>query len=269
MKHRHNKKRNTALIYEVLIKELTKSIVSEDLDRKKVVMSILKQNYNKNTSLYKELEIYKSLNKGGEINRDIAEKILKEAKSQYNDLDHEQVFKEQTKVVNMMNKFLGKDIFNNFIPSYRGLATIYQIFNSSMSPKKRVIFEQKIIDHISGVEEAAIKEIKAIDKLTFNTFLSSFNSSYGETLLSEQKKLLNTYITSFADNGLEMKIYLNEELGRLKEEVSNYLKESTGAGKTKIEQVLGLLDSFSQKPMDSSIIQNVLKVQQLVHEIKN
>ena len=77
MKHRHNKKRNTALIYEVLIKELTKSIVSEDLERKKVVMSILKQNYNKNTSLYRELEIYKSLNEGGDINRDMAERVLK------------------------------------------------------------------------------------------------------------------------------------------------------------------------------------------------
>ena len=35
MKMKHNKKRNTAFIFEVLIRELTKSIVEKDTTRKR------------------------------------------------------------------------------------------------------------------------------------------------------------------------------------------------------------------------------------------
>jgi hypothetical protein len=42
MKLRHNKKRNTAFLYETLIKELTKSVVNNNVGKKKIVLSILK-----------------------------------------------------------------------------------------------------------------------------------------------------------------------------------------------------------------------------------
>jgi len=38
---KHNKKRNTAFLYESLIKEMTKAIVRSDLKTKQVVTSIL------------------------------------------------------------------------------------------------------------------------------------------------------------------------------------------------------------------------------------
>ena len=63
--------------------------------------------------------------------------------------------------------------------------------------------------------------MKPIDKLTFRTFINKFNSTY-ESLQEEQRNLLLQYIYSFSDDGMGLKIFLNEEIGRIK----TVLKES-------------------------------------------
>ena len=75
-------------------------------------------------------------------------------------------------------------------------------------------------------------EMVPIDNLVYKTFVEKFNKSYGDSLLGEQKSLLNNYIMSFADNGLQLKMFLNEEIPRLKNAVNEKLD------KTKIEQIL-------------------------------
>jgi TATA-binding protein-associated factor Taf7 len=59
---KHNKKRNTAFLYECLIKELTKAIVREDKKRQKITKNILKRILlAKEAILKKELELYNSI----------------------------------------------------------------------------------------------------------------------------------------------------------------------------------------------------------------
>ena len=58
---RHIKKRNTAFLYETLVKELTKSVVKKQHQRKERVIQIIKENFNKNTPLHRELQLYKSI----------------------------------------------------------------------------------------------------------------------------------------------------------------------------------------------------------------
>ena len=73
---KHNKKRNTAFIYEALIKEVTKSIIEKDATRKNCIIAILKENFGKGTTLGKELELYKALSETKNTQLIIAEKIL-------------------------------------------------------------------------------------------------------------------------------------------------------------------------------------------------
>ena len=41
MRLKHNKKRNTAFLYEVLTKEVAKAIVAKDLEKKELVLSLI------------------------------------------------------------------------------------------------------------------------------------------------------------------------------------------------------------------------------------
>ena len=68
--------------------------------------------------------------------------------------------------------------------------------------------------------------MEPLDNLTYHSFISKFNNKYG-VLLQEQKDLLNQYIISFADDGFELRVYLNEEIGRLKKKLFAVEKTTT------------------------------------------
>ena len=59
MKLRHNKKRNTAFLYEVLVRHLTKSVIEQDKEKKRQIINIIKEHFRLGTKLRSELEIYK------------------------------------------------------------------------------------------------------------------------------------------------------------------------------------------------------------------
>ena len=58
---KHNKKRNTAFIYETLSRELTKAIVDKDAKRKSMVVSLVKEHFSAGSVLTQELNHYKIL----------------------------------------------------------------------------------------------------------------------------------------------------------------------------------------------------------------
>ena len=85
--------------------------------------------------------------------------------------------------------------------------------------------------------------------------------------------MLNKYILSFLDNGIDFQLYLNEEIHRLKKTVQNaYDLEELKNDKTmfeKMKKVYNILETCSQKPIDKEMIENVLKVQLLATEVEN
>ena len=54
MKMKHNKKRNTAFIFEALIRELTKAIVSKDSKKKKLIVKLVRENFKGSSVLAKD-----------------------------------------------------------------------------------------------------------------------------------------------------------------------------------------------------------------------
>jgi hypothetical protein len=269
---KHNKKRNTAFLYEALVREATKCVVEKDEKRKKKILSILKEHFRKGKTLAKELELYKSLSETTGLDPYTAEKLIYEVKSVYLGLGFEQVFDDQTALINDINKGLSKNVFTNFVPNYKTLATISQILNPKTAVKKRVLFEREIINRMSAEKKASESGIKPIDNLVYKTFVEKFNSAYG-SLHEEQQRLLNNYVLSFRDNGIDFKIFLNEELGRLKKDIKNAIKlEEVKNDKEMIEKskkVLELLESFKEVEINPEMLKSVLKVQTLVREIQS
>ena len=101
-------------------------------------------------------------------------------------------------------------------------------------------------------EEEQQKEfLKPIDNLTYKSFVKAFNEKYDNSLLSEQKDLLKVYINSFTDNGIDLKIFLNEEISRLKDiiEESKSLEDIRKDPQMleSTNQVLDVLDSLKER----------------------
>ena len=87
-----------------------------------------------------------------------------------------------------------------------------------------------------------------------------------QRLIEEQKELLNYYITSFVDNAVELKMFLNEELGRLKKEISSMPDDKLNG---KAKQINEKLNSFNSTEINESTLLAVLKTQQIVKELND
>jgi hypothetical protein len=275
MRFKHNKKRNTAFLYESLLKEMSKSIVKKDENRKKRILSILKEFFSQGKVLRQELDLYKFLYETRKIDIYTAERIIQEARKDYSSLNLKEIFNSQTALINLVNKKLGKSTFSAFVPNYRSLATISQIFNNEMPAKSRVLLERKIISVMtaSPKEESRMTKMPKVNDLAYKTFINKFNDKYGSDLLNEQKGLLTRYIMSLSDNGMALKVFLNEEIGRLKKELTVALESAEYKDdemiREKIKQVSQLLESFSQKRIDGSMIEKILRIQAFAGEIQS
>ena len=142
MKLKHNKKRNTAFVYEALIVEATVSMLKKNNDRHQKCVEIIKKHFNPNNVLNKELQCYKSLYENQNLDQAMSEKILAEAKINNRMIDPNKLFDAQTDLINDVNKEISPSVFNTFVPNYKTLATIHQIFSPLTEPKNKVILDK-------------------------------------------------------------------------------------------------------------------------------
>jgi len=273
MKMKHNKKRNTAFLFEVLIRELTKTMISKDKNKKKAILNMIRENFRGNTLLAKDLDLYKSILDTDKADRRLAEKIIYETRVQKSSIDNKSLFAQQSALINRINKELSPDVFNNFVPNYKDIATIFQIFHPKTKTKQRVIMESYLVKKMISEEEKEKELLKPIDNLTYKMFAKKFNEKYSSKLLDEQKELLKHYVGSFIDNGIELKIFLNDEIPKLRESVEKALTlEEIKSDKDMFEntkRVLEMLTKLPKRPVDNVFIHDILKIQNLVKEIQS
>ena len=271
MRIKHNKKRNTAFVYEALIKEATLAILKKDIDRKNNAVKLLKIHFKIGSELKKDLDCYRSLCEGQNLDRLTSEKILKESKLQRRLLDPTGLFKAQTALIKDVNKEISPTVFNNFVPNYKTLATIAQIFSDKISPKNRVILENEIIINMLTAKEKDSEQ--PVDEIVYRTFAKKFNNKYETALLEEQKQLLNYYVSSFADNSVELKLFLNEEIKRLISELQKAHKideiQADEEMSDKTQRIVQKLKSFYRSTITEDVLITVMRTQQLVKEIYN
>ena len=272
MKIKHNKKRNTAFVYEALIREATVAILKNEHEKKDKVISILKKHFHAGSPLRDDLECYRSLYENQNLPKSLSEKILREARLQRTLINPDDLFKQQTALIHDVNKELQPSVFNNFVPNYKTLATIDQMFSVKVSPKNQVILENEIVARMQGKTEGE-SAMAPIDNITYKTFVRKFNDKYEEGLLKEQKDLLTYYIASFSDNALELKAFLNEEIGRLKTKLVDARDveeiKADEAMLDKTNQIIEKLSSFAAVGINENVLLTVLKTQSLVEEIYN
>ena len=131
--------------------------------------------------------------------------------------------------------------------------------------------EENIIEQMSSSIPQEYDNKQPIDNIVYGTFVNKFNEEYGSRLSESQKTLLSKYISSFSDNGVELKFYLNEEIGCLKEKLEQSKLDpeisADNSLKEKIDQVYSILDRYSKEEVDTEMLEVVLKTQDLVEEI--
>lgn len=273
-KFKHNKKKNVAILYELLLRELAKSVLDKDAEKTQQITQVIREFFGDPSSdLVQELRIFGGITGTKGFDQTSAEKLLTLSKNAYNKLDRG-VIQNKTAELNskLKNIFKTPTFFSNFVPNYRTLASLSQIFSGKIAPKTRVLLEQEIVKFMmTPLQERAKSDLEPTDKLVLKTFIKKFNEKYSG-LLPEQINFIQKFASSFGQ-GVEFKLFLEGELKKIKTSLSSFLNEQVIKQNedlsNKIKEVIALFESFKNKVPDEKLFESLLKTYELIQEFKS
>jgi len=265
-KFKHNKKRNTAFLFEALVKELTKAAMYDNKEKQRIISSILKEHFKKGTLLDRELSLYKQIYETKEFPKDIAEKLISKVKEEHQKINEAELYTEQSKLIGKINKIIGMQVYDNFVPQYKTLASLSQIFNSSVQIKQKILLEQELLETITSKKEQKKVVLESIDSLAYKRFIERFNETYSKSLLEEQKNLLNKFV-NHSEEDIELKLYVSEEVERLKNTLSGISIEEEQI-KNKLNNVKESLNNLKINIIDENLIKKIMLIQEFTNEVK-
>jgi hypothetical protein len=224
--------------------------------------------FSPGTILNKELRLYNELYKTTlteGLTPKLVEKIIFSVKVENARLNHELLEEEKTKVINLMNRAFGKEIWNSHVENYKTYAQIYGMLlaEDKINRVERVMLEEDFIQTALNAQPVEVP-VTYSEKNIYESAVSLFNNEYSSKLLKEQHDVLRTYIASPEDNGAQYNFVVHEELTRIKKLVEEKLDGADIETSINLKEALVEINSFKVKPLEGEEdLIRVLKLQEL------
>jgi len=281
---RHNKIKNTSILFELLTRRLTTDIINGV--ENSTAQKLIEKYFRNTTELGKEYVLYQALVKQRFDSKEKAEDFLNEVidahkKLKVNDIKRSKysLLKEITENFDM------NDFFKPKMENYKLFASIYKIFqskslNESVSPEDIVNSKFTIIDSILGAnkpesteEDSIITEYSAQDQdlrlLAYKILVEKFNEKYSK-LDTQQKSLIKEYINNISSvNSLTS--YIKNEIPVIQKQLTERIKKiSDKVMKIKLGEVINQLELMKEsKTYDDNHVMAMLNCYALVSELKD
>jgi hypothetical protein len=226
-KLKHNKKRNTGLLYEFFARYIGKAILeNRDSDISKA-KTLLKKHFNKSTDTNKELKLFKALSESNVSNRDQALHLINRVREAVKFQSQARLDLEKTSLIHEVNANLNADLFfEETIPDYKKLATIQVLLNTwrdetlKEAVSETVQLEERLMEFMlekrataEQINEAAQMTNEDVDRLVVNIMTEKVNKRYNN-LNPEQKDIIRLFVFSRDDEASSKQ--LSENLDILK-----------------------------------------------------
>ena len=213
---KHNKKRNVGLVYEMLLRYITESIIDNDQIGAKKATKIIERRFKKGTELYKEFRLFNALANSTISGTHIAASILTEAKTAARSADVKKLSSEKSLLIKDINYQLkSENFFHQRIPQYKTYATIQTMLNEWRADKdynlnKIIEYEKKIVEHLLDEKKNIVRNYEfdeRSDRLVFNVLSEKINKKYNKKLTPEQKDIIRNYAI-YSEDSSAMNVYL-------------------------------------------------------------
>tara|TARA_Y100001938_G_scaffold135027_1_gene196192 strand:- start:721 stop:1563 length:843 start_codon:yes stop_codon:yes gene_type:complete len=277
MKLKHSKYKNTGILFELLTRQLTAETISGESSSS---LNFLKKHFNKKTELLKEYKIYHTLATQKYKKEIQATMLIEELLKSHRNLNKSQLRKEKYNLIReIKDTYNVNNFFKSKINNYKIMASIYNLLENKEATPESIIFSKTtLLEHIIETPKGKLKnsllenynkQDKDTKLLTYKVILEKFNNKYSN-LATNQKLLLQEYVNSVS-NSPSLKLYLNEEIKKVKKEISNYLKKvKDKAIIIKLKEVKDLIHPISKTTnVQDDNVTNLLNYYELINELKS
>jgi len=275
---KHSKYKNTAILFEMLVRKLTSESMTSD---KTTTVDIIKQYFGKNTELSKELQLYNSLIKEQVKSEARALDFIRTCKSAHSTLNKSTLKRQRYNLVKTISeKFNFQKVSKIRINNYKTLASIYKLFEYAEVDNPKQLMESKdvIVDHliindtpkteVDKIIETYKSQNKDLRLLSYTLLVDKFNEKYSG-LNESQKNLLNKYITHVNDTE-SLKAYFTKIIPGIKSKLKEHvLKIKDPATKIKVDKLSEMLCNVETiKLVKESHVLTLLRYFDLITELK-
>lgn len=283
MKVKHSKFKNTAILFELLVKQITQEVLSNST--KNLSEKIIKEFFNSRKELAKELKLYNWIVKERFSSNDDAKLFLSEIIEERKKLDESKLDKEKYNLIKTIKESYELDKFlSSNLQNYKLLASIYKVFESKAHGRKVEIRDyidsnNTILEHITNerstkkpkdkLYEEFKKQSEDLRLLTYKLLIENFNSKYSN-LDDSQKGLLREFINNVSNTSTFPK-FINDEAKKALSALITESKDITDkVTKIKISEMIKLFksDKFLNENSEKQVSVLMLTYE-LLKEIRN
>jgi hypothetical protein len=280
MKIKHSKFKNTGILFELLVRQITADTLKGG---DSPAIDLLK-NYFVKSELGREYKLYESILKSKVLNESRANLFVDTILESSKKFNRSLLRKQKYNLINEIKAHYDLDqFFGSKIKNYKELASLYTLiegYNTKEVTDSEQIIDNKItlLEHLTRSEltpnakEDVLKEFSSYDKdlrtLTYRVLLEKFNEKY-DGLSAEQKQVLKEFINS-VDSTPQLREFYNNKITHLRsilnEESKNIKDKATQIKITEIAKMLTEL-SKTDKVSDDNLV-DLLQYYELIKEIK-
>ena len=281
MNIKHSKYKNTGILFELLVRQVT----SDTLNGVESVAIKLIQKYFVKSELGKEYKLYEALTKSTTLTESKANMLIHTLLESSKRLNRGSLKREKYNLINEIKaSFNIADFFKTKLPHYKAHAAYYmlaEVQNSKTIVDTNLIVNNKmtLLEHLSTapineekVEAEVLREFQSYDKdtrmLTYRILMEKFNGKY-DGLHSSQKEVLRQYVNS-VDSTPVLKEFYNTEVSKIHTQLNELNANVTDkAVQIKINEVSSLIEVLDKNAkVTSDNIVNILQYLGLVEELK-
>ena len=280
MKIKHSKYKNTGILFELLVRQITADTLK---GVESPAIGLLKKYFVK-TSLGREYKLYESILKSKVVSENKASLFISTTLDSSKKFSRGSLKKQKYNLINEIKNHYNLDsFFGAKIKDYKELAALYTLIEGTNS-EKPVDTNQLVNNKITLLEFLTKQEVSTKQKdivleefstydndtriLTYKILLERFNEKY-DTLSEDQKRVLKEFIYS-VDSTPSLREFYNDKINELKSTlIENSKQVKDKVTQIKIEEVskyLVELDKTDKVGNDNLV--DLLQYYELIQEIK-
>jgi hypothetical protein len=280
MRISHSKYKNTGILFELLVRQITADSLS---GRDSKATNILKKFFVK-TELGKEYKLYETLLSKKHLSEGKAEIVINTIIESSKQLNRGILKRQKYNLIKeISNHYNLEEFFKTKLPNYKAQAALYtllEIYNSNNLSNPDQIISNKVVlletltnkaVNEKQVKDNLLEEFKSYDKdlriLTYRVLLEKFNGKYAN-LNENQKLVLKEFINS-VDSAPTLRQFYNTKINEIKTSLRLLNKRvEDKAIKIKINEVSNFLVELGKTDnVGNDDLVNLLQYYELLEEL--
>ena len=275
--HNHNKKRNVGLIYEFLIRSLTKNIIENNSEFASTSLKILKTHFHKNSEIYKEFRLLNSLFVTTVSSKAVAANIIAEARNVALNHDTKKINKEKSLLIKDINYNINNESFyKQNVDDYKMYATIQSLLkdwrSSTPDIAKVAVLEDNLTEWIltkkQGIKDLESQKSKDVNDTIISVMSEKISKKYHGVLNDSQQDLIKEYVISIDGNNDKLSSAMSDIRATTQSSIKNYMSSNSDSFiNEKFDNVLKIISSSDINMINDVNISHHLSFLKLVEEI--